>query len=86
MDEKDIRSYGALTVDDGDNDHAVTVTKQRRNDFPRPLTLMLPFLALVICSYYILQFITVVPTSFLTIEQRANRILTQNPLIGNLAL
>lgn len=82
MNEKVARTYGALDLNDETVGRGDVLVKNHRSHFPRPFTLMVPFLALILGSYYLLQYITVIPKSFLTIEQRANKILTRNPLIG----
>ena len=83
MDEKADITYGTIPMGDhGDEQDKVSM---KRNDLSHPIFLILPFLALIIGSYYVLQIITVIPSSFLTIEQRANKILTEHPLIGDFA-
>ncbi|KAI9664959.1 MAG: hypothetical protein M1821_006407 [Bathelium mastoideum] len=80
MNEKVVPVYGTVLVKDDDKEQVVKPTK-RESGLPAPLFLGTLFLTLIVGSYYLIPLITVIPTSFLSIEQRAHRILTENPLI-----
>ncbi|KAI9701429.1 MAG: hypothetical protein M1820_006520 [Bogoriella megaspora] len=81
--EKQLWNYGTVDDDVEEYEAQIDSLKESSHGVPRPSVLVIPFFLFIVASYFLLGLFTAVPDSFLTVEQRANRILTQNPLIGN---